>query len=169
MIVLGDRVDQRVQQTGFADARFSGQQYCLPAPRPGLLPCGAQRRQFSLATDHRCCADTDEPAPAQLFAQHAEQWEGVVMSLQQMLATASTIKPVPSRRRVPSAITTSPFAASACSRAARFGVVPTTACSRAGPFADQITHYDQSGGDSHSGGKLPDFRARHFANRFHDG
>ena len=43
------------------------------------------------------------------------------------------MKPAPSSRRVAAAITTCPEPASACSRAARLGVAPTTACSCAAP------------------------------------
>ena len=46
------------------------------------------------------------------------------------------------------AMTTVSGSASACSRAARFGVSPTTACSCAAPCADQIADHDQAGGDA---------------------
>ena len=54
----------------------------------------------------------------------------------------------PSSRRVAWLITTLPGAASACRRAARFGVSPTTASSRAAPFANQLADHDQTGRDA---------------------
>ena len=46
------------------------------------------------------------------------------------------------------AMTTPPGSARACSRAARFGVSPTTVSSRAAPCADQLADHDQPGGDA---------------------
>jgi hypothetical protein len=45
-------------------------------------------------------------------------------------------------------MTTAPGSASACSRAARFGVSPTTDCSCAEPSPDQIADHHQPGGDA---------------------
>ena len=54
---------------------------------------------------------------------------------------------------MPSATTTAPGSASACSRAARFGVSPTTARSLASPRPDQVADHDGAGCDPDPGGE----------------
>ena len=54
----------------------------------------------------------------------------------------------PTCRRVASAMTSVFGAASACSRAARFGVSPTTPRSCAAPCADQVADHGKPGGDA---------------------
>ena len=58
-----------------------------------------------------------------------------------------TLEQVAIRRRVAALIITSPDCASSCNRAARFGVLPTTACSSSA-LADQVADHDEPGGDA---------------------
>ena len=62
----------------------------------------------------------------------------------------------PTSRRVASDTTTPPGSARAWRRAARFGVSPTTASSRAAPSPIEVAHDDESGRDPDPGGqRLP--------------
>ena len=54
---------------------------------------------------------------------------------------------------MPSATTTAPGSASACSRAARFGVSPTTASLLRGALADQVADHDGPCRDPDPGGE----------------
>ena len=108
-----------------------------PAPRrPWRAPSGPEAGQLLLAADQR-------QRRARLGASNrssttrspitAKARTGASMPLSDAGPRSSSSNMPPTRRRVASEMTTLPGSARACSRAARFGVSPTTTSSRAAP------------------------------------
>ena len=109
-------------------------------PTSGVRPGRVQRLEAALGralAERRAQARTGSAKP---------------LSDRRRRGRASSNRP-PRSRRVPSAMTTAPGSASACSRAARFGVSPTTASLARRALADQVADHDQPGRDPDPGGE----------------
>src|SRR5215470_7950814 len=111
-----------------ANARLAGNQDDLPIPLLGLHPAAQQKLDVLVATDERrrCCTERLEPALHRALPDHPVGFNRGCKALHSMRPRSSYSNKLPSSRRVAGPITTVPGAAAACSRAARFGVSPTT-------------------------------------------
>ena len=137
MRLAAEPLAQRPQQPRLADAGLARQQHHL-----ALAVLGRCQRSSRSASS--CSRPTS--GVSALAVQRLEPAFGATLAHDPRRRATGSAKPLsrrgprssssnrpPTSRRVAWLITTLPGAASACSRAARFGVSPTTACSCAAP------------------------------------
>jgi len=156
-LVPGGGVGQRLQQAGFADAGFTGQQHRLAAPRFRLLPGTPQCRQLRLAPDDRpqiWLGAGTKAALAGLPPQNAKQRYRLVMALEPVLANGFDHKAGPEQppRRFGDHDFTRAGGLLQASREVRGGADHRMLPRRA--FANQVTDDDQPGGDADPAGQL---------------
>ena len=128
------------------------EQHHLALAVPGLLPSAQQQRDL-LARARPAASDRRRAAPRSGLRRDprprpARPRSGSAKPLSRCGPRSSSSNTPPSSRRVAWLITTLPGAASAWSRAARFGVSPTTVCSLRRALADQLADHDQAGRDA---------------------
>ena len=110
-----------------ADAGLAREQHDPALAALGLIPTAQQQLDLLLPADERgqrARAPRLEPADAGRLAAHLPRLHGLRQPVRPMAPSARQSNIRPTSRRVLAAITTSPGAAAACSRAARFGVSP---------------------------------------------
>ena len=145
-----DVLRKRRREPRLADARLAGDQHHPPFAALRLLPAAEQQLDFLVTPDERRRPRAQRLEPAQLPLSPTTRQAGCGSA-----KPASACGPRSSRsnsppicRRVASAMTSVFGVASACSRAARFGVSPTTAALLRGALADQIADHGEPGGDA---------------------
>ena len=135
--LVAEPLAQRADEARLADAGLAGQQHHLALAVLGPLPAVEQHAELVLAPDQR--RETAGRAAPRSGSRHApspatrQADTGSAKPLRRCGPRSASSNSPPTSRRVAWLITTLPGAASACSRAARFGVSPTTACSCAAP------------------------------------
>ena len=146
-----DVLGKRRGQPRLADARLAGDQHHPPFAALRLLPAAQQQLDFLVAPDERRLPRAQGLEPAYLAALAQAPARRVAARQSRQVACgprSSRSNSSPICWRVLSAMTSVFGVASACSRAARFGVSPTTAVLLRRALADQIADDDQPGGDA---------------------
>ena len=144
---------ERAVMPRLADARLAREQHDLTLAAPGSLPAPEQQLDLLLAPDQRRLRrPSAAPRTGSRRRSRRTTRQACTGSAKPFTSTAAEIRVLEEtagqparglRRSRPRS-----GSARACSRAARFGVSPTTACSCAAPDADQIADHDQPGGDA---------------------
>ena len=134
--LAGQALAQRTDEARLADAGLARQQNDLALALTDPLPAVEQQRQLLLTTDERHQARAMQGLEAILRSACPRTRKRAIGSLKparRRRPRSSTSNRRPRSRLVRSAITTCPGPASACRRAARFGVSPITSRSWASP------------------------------------
>ena len=138
MLLARKHIECRPDQPGLADAGLADQQHCLALAGCSLLPALEHQRQLLVASDHghdlagvvglEAVAGTGRARRTWNVSERAGEALEPDRPERTQLEHLAQEPPC----AVP-AITTEPGVAASCSLAARFGVSPTTASSRAAP------------------------------------